>query len=159
MSESHRITDPQDALGYILAGNATLTLVSAKSGARFTYKVKKAKEERGSAFDFQAPLDADTRPWFVSLLNGPDNVGDYAYLGILKATAPGMIHTRKSCASERAPSFVAFDWAIRQLRAGRLPDALEVWHEGRCGRCGRRLTVPESVASGIGPECATKGAL
>ena len=31
---------------------------------------------------------------------------------------------------------------------------LEVWHEGRCGRCNRALTVPESIASGIGPECA-----
>ena len=30
----------------------------------------------------------------------------------------------------------------------------EMLHEGRCGRCARRLTVPASVASGIGPECA-----
>ena len=36
---------------------------------------------------------------------------------------------------------------------------LEVWHEGRCGKCGRKLIVPESIARGIGPEkggtCAT----
>lgn len=25
---------------------------------------------------------------------------------------------------------------------------------GRCGRCGRRLTDPESIRRGIGPECA-----
>jgi hypothetical protein len=30
-----------------------------------------------------------------------------------------------------------------------------VWHEGRCGRCGRKLTVPESIESGFGPECAS----
>jgi hypothetical protein len=30
---------------------------------------------------------------------------------------------------------------------------LEVWHEGRCGACGRRLTVPESIERGLGPEC------
>lgn len=27
---------------------------------------------------------------------------------------------------------------------------------GRCWRCGRMLTVPSSIESGIGPECATK---
>lgn len=29
--------------------------------------------------------------------------------------------------------------------------------EGACGRCGRKLTVPGSIASGIGPTCAEKG--
>jgi hypothetical protein len=32
----------------------------------------------------------------------------------------------------------------------------DVHHEGKCGRCGRKLTVPESVKSGFGPECAGK---
>ena len=35
-----------------------------------------------------------------------------------------------------------------------LPKTVEVWHEGICGRCGRKLTVPESVERGLGPECA-----
>lgn len=26
-----------------------------------------------------------------------------------------------------------------------------------CGRCGRALTTPESIAIGLGPECATRG--
>jgi len=29
-------------------------------------------------------------------------------------------------------------------------------HEGKCGRCGRKLTVPLSIETGIGPECASK---
>jgi hypothetical protein len=49
---------------------------------------------------------------------------------------------------------IAFGWAWRHPDS----DKLEVWHEGRCGRCGRRLTVPESIESGLGPECATKAA-
>lgn len=36
-----------------------------------------------------------------------------------------------------------------------LPEC-EVWHEGRCGRCGRKLTVPESIETGIGPDCAKR---
>jgi len=37
--------------------------------------------------------------------------------------------------------------------AKELPEKVEFWHEGRCGDCGRRLTVPESIARGIGPIC------
>jgi len=33
---------------------------------------------------------------------------------------------------------------------------LEIWHEGRCGRCNRKLTVPASIALGIGPECGQR---
>ncbi|MGQ4872128.1 MAG: DUF6011 domain-containing protein, partial [Candidatus Thorarchaeota archaeon] len=32
-----------------------------------------------------------------------------------------------------------------------LPEKVRIWHEGKCGRCGRRLTVPESIESGYGP--------
>ena len=53
-------------------------------------------------------------------------------------------------------SFQAFAWFLASLsRPGtELPEQLEFWHAGRCGRCGRRLTVPASIASGFGPECA-----
>lgn len=30
-------------------------------------------------------------------------------------------------------------------------------YEGRCCRCFRRLTTPDSVTAGIGPECAKRG--
>jgi hypothetical protein len=33
---------------------------------------------------------------------------------------------------------------------------LIVHHENHCGRCGRTLTVPESVERGIGPDCLAK---
>ena len=52
-----------------------------------------------------------------------------------------------------APSAVAFGWVWeRRQRLDALP--CEVWHEGRCGKCGRVLTVPESLILGLGPECA-----
>jgi hypothetical protein len=37
-----------------------------------------------------------------------------------------------------------------------LPKGLKVHHEGRCCRCGRKLTVPESIETGLGPECASR---
>ena len=32
----------------------------------------------------------------------------------------------------------------------------DVHHEGKCGKCGRPLTVPESVKTGLGPICSGK---
>ena len=142
----HCFATIEDAKSFALAGNATITLQSLKSGAHFTYKVR-AKQVAG-------PIRADYSPdtiYFVSLLRGVDNESDYVYLGMLK---DGQFRlTKSSRASLDAPSVKAFRffWNSNQLH----PE-LVVRHEGRCGRCGRTLTVPESIDRGIGPECASK---
>lgn len=138
-----RLTSAADAMAYILAGKSIVTLESQKTGARFTYRISAAPD--GAAH-------------FVGLLNGPDNTTDYQYLGRIsrgvfwvgrKVPRPGDI-------SRDAPSARAFDWTWRAIARGVLPEQLEIWHEGRCGRCGRRLTVPSSIESGFGPECINK---
>jgi len=63
-----------ESAAFALAGNARFTLTSLKSGARFTYKVSKAKAKPG---------DTKEPPWFVAVLSGPDNTSDYEYLGCL----------------------------------------------------------------------------
>jgi hypothetical protein len=128
--------------GFILAGNAIFTVRSKATQTRFTYKVQQSDP-------------AKCRPgmmpvYFVSLLNGADNTGDFAYIGTI--FADGFRVTRKSRVAASAPSAIAFSWLMKHLEDARV----EVWHEGRCGRCGRTLTVPESIESGIGPICATK---
>lgn len=134
-----QLTDPIAARQFIRAGHAIFTLVSTATGARFTYKV--------CASD-------DGNVHFVSVLNGPDNGGDYSYLGIIRRDL--YAHGAKSKVGTAAKSVVAFKWAWQMLAQGHMPRTLEIWHEGACGRCGRRLTVPASVASGYGPECITK---
>lgn len=125
---------------YVIAGNATVTIRSTQTGTRFTYKVQESKDNRPG----QMPI------YFVKLLNGPDNNGDYTYIGAIFAN--GFRATKGTRISTTAPSFVAFEWLSRHWEDRRV----EVWHEGRCGRCGRVLTVPESIESGIGPTCAGK---
>ena len=40
----------------------------------------------------------------------------------------------------------AFSWAWSHLVGEVLPnEQLEIWHEGRCARCNRKLTVPEDL--------------
>jgi hypothetical protein len=30
----------------------------------------------------------------------------------------------------------------------------KIWHRGFCAKCGKALTVPESILTGVGPDCA-----
>jgi hypothetical protein len=67
------------------------------------------------------------------------------------------IHTKNSRVSKDAPSAKAFSWLHAAIDSGvDLTDKVEVRHAGKCGHCGRKLTVPESVDTGIGPDCAKK---
>lgn len=140
-----------DALRFILAGNATITLKSLRTGAHFTYKVQEPQKK-----DPARPV------WFVKLLTGPDNTGDYTYLGMITATPLGgrlglpvqpSFRATKATRNPESPSFKAFAYTFGALAKGQTPAGVEIRHEGRCGRCGRALTVPESIDRGIGPEC------
>lgn len=138
-----RLTNATMALRFMMAGNAYFTLRSLRTGTRFTYRVAMPKKAR-----------AEPNPWYyVSLLNGPDNTANYTWMGTILSNGSFKLAPRGLVGSE-APSMKGFLWLLERLRAGRLPETTELWHEGRCGRCGRLLTVPESIAAGIGPECA-----
>lgn len=140
------LTTAKAALSYALAGSARLTLVSKRTGARFTYWLKRGKKGQNP-------------PVFVQLLTGPDNEEDYEFIGTVfesKGSPPVFAYSQKSSIGRTAPGVVAFLWAFRHLAEGRLPSEMEVWHEGRCGRCGRVLTVPSSIETGLGPECERK---
>jgi hypothetical protein len=142
--EGHKFSDAGAAMSFIQAGNATVTLRSVKTQTRFTYRVREKDGERGAIT-------------FVGLLSGPDNEASYSYMGVLKPE--GLKRTAKSRVSEDALSWKAFQWTWKKLSEGKMPSELQVWHEGRCGKCGRKLTVPESIEAGIGPECASRSAL
>jgi hypothetical protein len=118
-------------------------LRSAKTGTRFTYRVTKSEDEQ---------------TMFVGVLTGQDNESSYSYAGRISRDVfwLGRKVPREGDVPRDAPSAKAFDWTWRKLVRGEMPEQLEVWHEGRCGRCGRKLTVPESIAAGFGPECAGK---
>jgi hypothetical protein len=88
----------------------------------------------------------------VSVLNGPDNYSNYRYIGAIFGTE---FRSTKKGISIDAPAFKAFAWFNNRVNENRLPENVAVYHEGRCGRCGRKLTVPESIKCGYGPECIT----
>ena len=112
---------------FILAGNSRFTLVSGRTGARFTYHAKRWEKH-------------DKVRYYISVL-----------------TPNGRLYRQDrhpNAISASAGSWRALDYLFNQ--GGIAHPGIEVWHEGRCGRCGRLLTVPESIASGIGPVCAER---
>lgn len=139
-----QIRDIQDIKNFVFGGNSTVTLESAKTGKHFTFKVRKAKK------------DDDNSLFFVSLLNGPDNYTNYSYVGVISSDKQTFKLTQKSKVSTDALSYKAFNFFFVQLVNNKLHDDLRVYHSGKCGRCGRKLTVPSSIEKGLGPECSNK---
>lgn len=149
MSTAARFTHPDAAYAFILGGHAFVTLKSEKTGQHFTYRVNKAEGKHEQDKD---------GTWFVALLTAPDT---YTYMGMLKQTSllvpDHLIPTKSTRIGPDAPSWKAFDWTIGKLFHGDvIPPNLDIWHDGRCGRCGRQLTHPDSIETGIGPECRKK---
>lgn len=136
---------------FVLAGDATIT-VSNGQDTHFTYNIYKADPTP------EYPKEA----FFVSVLSGPDV---YLYMGkvevrIDKPSLDPMIKlTSRSRVKHTADSYRVGQWALRaiwQVARGTytMPEGYSIKHDGRCGRCGRALTHPASLDTGLGPECA-----
>lgn len=128
-------------MAFVLAGNAVFTLLSRKTQDRFTFRVRQSQD--------------NATMHFVQVLTGPNNTEDYRYLGFMRRGV--YFHGgAKAKIGPDAPSAKAFDWFWRNLSKGVEMPSLEFYHCGRCGRCARPLTVPQSIETGFGPECIGK---
>jgi hypothetical protein len=130
--KEHKLNN-SDALKFIFAGNSTFTFRNSKTENRFTFKVKQKK---------------DSNLFFVSVLTSPDV---YTYIGTV--INDQFKHGKKSKISKDAQSIRVFDYVFNSLVKNNLSSLIEIWHEGRCGKCGKTLTVPKNIHLGIGPEC------
>ena len=107
-------------------------------------------------------------------MTGPDNESNFSYLGAMhsklcKVPTGGVFDIeeevwafhrgKRSEYAENSTPIATFRWMWARLSRDQplslaVAEGATLYHEGRCGRCGRRLTVPESIESGYGPECA-----
>lgn len=128
---------------FFRGGRAVFT-VSNPKGLRYTFRIVRKEAN-----------DRYPENWFAGLLTGPNNVTDYSYLGVFEPADLSVRMTPGSRYDEASVPVRVLRWVLARAAEGAdLPAGYEVCHEGKCGRCGRALTVPESVASGIGPECS-----
>ena len=122
------------ALSFILGGNSTFTCLNVKTSNRFTFKVSKHKKDN---------------IYFVKVLTGTDQ---YTYIGVIDKSSVYK-HSSKSSIKPDSQSAKVFNYIYNMLKLNLLPDFIEIWHSGLCGKCGKKLTVPSSIKSGFGPDC------
>ena len=127
---------------HAMSGNCTFTVRSLKTQKRYTFKVSKPKQ----AHD-------DIR--FVALLAGPDNESDYVYVGMITPSLEFRL-TRASQMTLSSEPVIAFSYVWNFLSNEQPAPGVEIFYASRCARCGRKLTVPESVEAQYGPECIGK---
>jgi hypothetical protein len=157
---------------FILGGQAIFTLENDKSKNRFTYQIN-FPQQKDQYKKSTGKLDRSGGLYFVSVLTGNDNIAGYTYIGFIKKTEveernplTGLVekvvrhrfihHAKKSRISAAAPSVVVIDALIKIIARDAAPNGVTLYHEGNCGCCGRKLTVPNSILTGIGPDCEKK---
>ena len=129
--------DVTDTKAYVLAGNATFTLYSAKLDKRYTYKVQRDKSR-------------DDR-YYAKVLIGQDNENDYRYIGLFYSDTMDL---RVKNAPHTAPQYTMLRYFLQILQGIHpWPNTCQFLKSNRCCACGRLLTTPESIVKGIGPEC------
>lgn len=142
MSHSHDLT-AENVLPFMNSPRegrrkgATATIINEATGNRITVRFRKPK-------GFKAVL--------VDLMTGSDNVSDFTFLGTLRGENV-IVSPKTRVAGEKAVlAEKVLNWTIAHAQKDDLR-TVRVLHEGKCGRCGRKLTVPESIDTGLGPEC------
>lgn len=149
--DRHTISEIEDIKKFMYAGNSTFTIQNTETKNRFTYKLTVPEDKKNV-------VEMD-KVWFVKVMTGTDNENDYQFIGTLFPDRSRVVgakyykHSAKSRITNQAQSVKVFQWFIKALQTHTIPPQVQFYHEGRCGRCGRKLTVPESITSGFGPEC------
>ena len=137
----------------LLAGSAKFTLTSRKTGNRFTFQIRSGAKDRSKNWSTN---NQNHTFYFVKVLNGPDNGKDFMLIGFLKRTTEDskIVSFEPYQKTRTAPSRFAIEWYLQRIFVvGVIPEDVDIDWASSCNRCGRELTVPESVRSGYGPEC------
>lgn len=157
-----RLANKKAIQDYMFAGKAIITIRNIADGTRYTYKIKKSK--------------TNPSKFYVYNLRGPS----YAKMGLISgdkeyylpfdwkekvqmarrnfaALYPGKPFPEKLYTQQHMPPslrmFIRFlTWYKSDVEK---MQNHEIWHEGVCGKCGRKLTVPSSIDRGLGDICAT----
>ena len=120
---------------------ATYTLTNDKAGTHLTFRIRRPK-------GFKTML--------VDVMTGSCNESDYEYIGSMNRGL--YIKAKEKVSPTAAKKLNGLRWyMIQASRAvngnGSLPNGVSLHHDGKCTCCGRKLTNPESLSTGIGPIC------
>lgn len=127
--------------------NGTFTLTSKRTGNHITVKAETVKED--------SRWEAARGKQVFKFMVGRDNENSFACVGFIEN---GRLNMFKKFQNQYSNRVQAAQYAAQVLAQG-IEEDDSVLVEGAkcCLRCNRKLTNPESLRTGIGPECAKRG--
>lgn len=132
------------AFKFMLAGKSEFILHSTKTNGDFKFKLDK-KDSKYNAGEFV---------YFVFLKMG--RTDQYAGVMRFNPNSSEFEFKEKDGGPVKANSIEirSLMFVINKLYREEAVQYLEVYHVGKCGKCGKKLTTPESILTGLGPSCS-----
>lgn len=137
----HIIEDIEQIKKFMIAGKSIFTIKNEKTQNRFTYKIEKAKRRQ------------DLYWVYLLCMKDNDDKSSYKYIGGFSEKEMFKQSVSRSTIKKHTVGIQGIEWLVNKLWNGESINPITFYHSGFCGRCGKRLTVPESIISGFGPEC------
>lgn len=146
MDNSNSEIKLEHSLKFMLAGKSEFILHSSKTGEYFEYYLtKKASMNNENEFIYFLNTKLSGKKVYAGVLWYDNKVGEFKFSKGQKGEVDN------NHLNIRSLLFV-----LNKLNSGGVPQYCTVYHTGTCGRCGRKLTTPESILTGLGPECSKK---
>lgn len=160
-SDAHLI-DLEWALDFILAGKSKFILVSGISGVRLSISLKSVpaynrtsstQPEPKEPSQFRSTTKANNeRAYFITTCRG--------FIGTLLFDT-GTQHFK--IVEPKNRDVLTDDiykhsllYVLNALLDERFDIPVQIFHTGYCGKCGRKLTTPQSIQTGLGPTCQSR---
>lgn len=134
------------ALQFILAGKCEFILHSTKTNEDFKFEMTKQQtKENENKFIY-----------FLNTLHGYDKT----YAGVIwfndKTQEFQFSQGKKGQVASKELNIRSLIFVLNKLLKNETVQYLDVFHTGRCGKCGKKLTTPESILTGLGPTCSKR---
>lgn len=131
--------------------NGTYTIRNRGTGDHRTFRVRTQKPDAKFAPGMRV----------LALLTGPNNESDFTGIAFVESDRVRVWRKKEGTQFE---VLARMFWAVavnedmkilcpQGIAIGKWQDRYELMCEARCVRCNRKLTEPESIETGIGPEC------
>lgn len=124
--------------------NGTFTLINREKGSHITLKIHTVKggKLKGKRI--------------ISKLIGPDNTTNYQGIAFLNTNDTYALWRRHR--TDKNSSIISILLAMLiKGKESQFCERIDIKASTTCLRCNRKLTTPQSIEDGIGPECIKKG--
>ena len=124
--------------------NGTFTLINREKGSHITMKIHTVKggDLKGKRI--------------ISKLIGPDNTTSFQGIAFLNTNDTYALWKKHRTDKNGQIISILLAMLIKG-KASRFSEKISIKASTTCLRCNRKLTTPQSIADGIGPECIKKG--